>query len=270
MQVREILFIYSSLDPAGTLLAKNIREYYKMEKISDSLYNYGDKYMLKVNLDITNTDNIENSISFKPKIIIFLSRHTSLAKRKTLSVHVSGNPGSSAEYGGKPRSLAPSHPLLMKSLLIKIRELADRYKAHEYSVTMEVTHHGPTEIKTPSLFIEVGSTIEEWKDPKAIKILYEALISAIDTPISGIPCIGFGGPHYAPIFTKYMIESEYAIGHIFSKYILNEIDRKIVREAMLKSLNAKKALLDWKGMKGDERRRIKDILEEIDIEIVKI
>lgn len=265
------LLVYSKKDIAGTLIADIIRKYVVFDKFSNNLWINDHLGLLMVNEDIIFTDNFEASYGVETEAIIFLSRHSSVAKIKTLSVHVSGNPSNEAEYGGRPRKLAPSHPILMKSILSYLNQLAiDKGLNKEYTISLEVTHHGPTEINAPSLFVEVGSSIDEWKDVRACTITAEAVLTSIDKPIHGTPCIGFGGPHYAPTFTKKVIEDEYAAGHIFSKYVVHEVDINIIMEAVQKTMNANIALLDWKGMKGMERQRIKNLLEKINVKYIKV
>ena len=54
----------------------------------------------------------------------------------------------------------------MKSILMEMKRLAEQ-KGLKYDVTLEVTHHGPTELSVPSLYAEIGSTEIQWKDPEA-------------------------------------------------------------------------------------------------------
>lgn len=269
MQIKRILFVYSGRDPAGKLIANEIISYYGLEKISSALYARDTIYLVETEGDIVYTDGIDSRLKINPEVLIFLSRHSSAMKRKTLSVHASGNPTHKAELGGKPCSLAPSHPIIMKSVLYNLNYLVSKYNLQEYAVTMEVTHHGPTEIKSPSLFVEIGSTIEEWKDPRAVKVITEAIIRSLEKPFDGVPAVGFGGPHYAPEFTRYALSREYAVGHIFSKYVIGNISYKVVKEAFKKSFNSNIALIDWKGIKSEYRRQIINMISRLGKEIIK-
>ncbi len=265
------LFVYSVVDEAGSLMANVLRQYIHFDKLRDNYWMSGNIGLLEVSEDIVYTDNLEKRYQVNPKTIIFISRHSSTAKIKTLSVHVSGNPVRSADFGGSPRSLAPSHPILMRSVLINLDSLAtSRGLNKEYKVTMEVTHHGPTEITCPSCFVEIGSSIEEWRDERAAHVVVEAILEAIEKPSEGKVCIGFGGPHYAPTFTRKVLEDKYAVGHIFSKYVIDDIDAKIISEALRKTMNTKLALLDWKGMRGGTRQKIRSYLEDLRVSYEKI
>ena len=75
-----------------------------------------------------------------------------------------------------------------------LRNLATR-APEGYRVSYEVTHHGPTALVTPSLFVEIGSTATEWADPAAGRAVAESILTAV--PEETINLIGFGGTHYA-------------------------------------------------------------------------
>jgi len=271
MRVENILFVCSERDPAGMSIASELIGYYGMNKVSPNIYIKDKITLIKIKGDIVYADRVDQKLEIKPDVLIFLSRHSSAMKKKTLSVHVSGNPTSKAELGGKPFSLAPSHPIIMKSILSNLNYLALEYDLREYSVTMEVTHHGPTDITTPSLFVEIGSTLSEWKDAKAAKVVAEAITISLEKPLRGLPAVGFGGPHYAPVFTRYVLNHEYAVGHIFSKYVISdEINDKVIKEAFEKTFNAKIALVDWKGIKGSFRKQLINMISKLDKNILRI
>ena len=249
------LFISSLKDPAGVLMAEYIRELYSFEELHNNLFKCleEDWVLAYIEDDIIYSDNIENKLNIQPETIIFLSRHSSKSEFPTLSTHVTGNPTKDALYGGKAYSLAPSHPILMKSVLYYMYTFV-KERNLKYNVTLEVTHHGPTEIFTPSFFVEVGSTIRQWKDKKAIETVVDAVVSAIKNPLKGIPTVGFGGPHYAPIFTRYSLEDKYAFGHILSKYVLNDTPDNVILDAFKKTENSKTAVFNWKGVYSSIRR----------------
>ena len=90
-------------------------------------------------------------------LIIFASKHRSKEEINSLTVHCTGNPSEEARLGGRPKELAVSSPAAMKSILTEMKRLAEE-KGLKYDVTLEVTHHGPTELSIPSLYAEIGST----------------------------------------------------------------------------------------------------------------
>jgi D-aminoacyl-tRNA deacylase len=266
-----VLFVYSNQDVAGISMAKYLIDLLNMEKLDAKTFKYKDYLLIQVDQDIIFTDGIEESLDINPNLIIFLSRHSSTAHIKTLSVHVTGNPLEYKEYGGEKYELAPTDPILMRTTLLNIYDYADRINlTKEYTVTMEVTHHGPTKIYAPSFFVEVGSTVEEWKDRRASKVVVDAVLEAIKNPIGGIPSVGLGGPHYAPTFTRYVIDKDYAVGHILSKYVLDKINEEVLRQSFKKTLNADTALFDWKGIKGGTRRKLRELIEDWGYRVIRI
>ncbi len=140
-------------------------------------------------------------------LLIFLSRHASVNPVPVLTVHVTGNLRE-AELGGSPRSLPPAAPAMMQAVL---REIFVNRPAG-YRVSYEVTHHGPTDLETPSFFVEIGSTEKEWGDEEAGRAIARGILGA--TPTDAIPLVGFGGNHYAARQTEIALSSRGAFGHI--------------------------------------------------------
>ena len=141
-----------------------------------------------------------------------------------------------------------------------------------YAVSLEATHHGPTELEAPTLFVEVGSTEREWSDPQAISAASEAIWAAATTPVQGIPAVGFGGGHYCNKQSAALRTKGYAFSHILSKYFFDEYDEEIVWAAFEKTLGERcqTAVLDWKGIRGPERRLLLGTLKEKNIDIVRV
>lgn len=264
----KILFIASSLDPAGENLVDTLFRYIDFKRLSPSLYVARDReWFLKiVDIDITNTDYVDKD--FEVDVNIFLSRHSSQAGLKTLSVHPTGNPNREAGLGGMPESLPPCHPLLMAETLKKLYMYSVE-AGLDYLVTMEVTHHGPTELRNPSFFVEIGSSISEWTDVKAADIIINTILDVVESfslggyGSGGKIFVGFGGPHYAPRFTNAVLNKNYVVGHILSKYSVEKgVSQNIILDAFRKSMDAKYALIDWKGLKGRYRKDLLGLLEE--------
>jgi len=267
------LFLYSLKDPAGINMAKYLMSKLKFHEERDfnGLYirESGEYGLAAVDKDIIYTDYIDSNIPYNIDTIIFLSRHSSVKEYPTLSVHVTGNPLNEASYGGKPYSLAKSNPSLMKSILKWMRILRDE-RGLKYDVRMEVTHHGPTEVKSKVVFVEVGSTVKQWNDLEATDTVVESVLNALKDLRKYRPAVGFGGPHYAPLFTKIMLEEEYAIGHIFSKYVLNhDIKPDIILKGFELSDNSRTAILDWKSIKGSIRQWLRNFLVDHGFEVIK-
>jgi D-aminoacyl-tRNA deacylase len=198
-------------------------------------------------------------------LIIFASKHRSKEEISSLTVHCTGNPSDEARLGGCPKSLAVSSPAAMKSILMEMKRLVEQ-KGLRYDVTLEVTHHGPTELSVPSLYSEIGSTEAQWKDPDAGEVAAKSILAV---SLEKVPvALGFGGGHYAMRQTGLLLETGISFGHNFPKYQLEFVDEALVREAIEKS-KADFAYFDRKSMKSEDRNRISRVLENLGLRILK-
>jgi D-aminoacyl-tRNA deacylase len=131
---------------------------------------------------------------------------------------------------------------------------------------MEATHHGPL-IDRPCMFIEVGSTENEWRDSKAGFVIAKAISEAIDefklNPYNEV-AIAIGGPHYCPNFNKLQEKSNVAISHVIPQYAF-PLTEEMVKEAVARTEEeVDLVVLDWKGLGGEEHRsRVKEILGKL-------
>jgi len=159
---------------------------------------------------------------FPSDLIIFISRHKSREPVPVLTVHVTGNLAG-ADLGGRPRSLPPACPSFMQAILRELRSRAPP----GYGASYEVTHHGPTEIGTPSFFAEIGSTSREWADPRAGRAVAESILAArpVHAPVG---LIGLGGNHYAARQTEIGCTSRGAFGHIAHGREVGALDEEMV------------------------------------------
>lgn len=198
-------------------------------------------------------------------LIIFASKHKSKEEISSLTVHCTGNPSDDARLGGCPKSLAVSSPAAMKSILMEMKRLAEQ-KGLKYDVTLEVTHHGPTELSVPSLYAEIGSTEIQWKDPEAGEVAAKAILSV---SFEKVPvAVGFGGGHYAMRQTGLLFDTDISFGHNFPKYKLEFVDEALVKQAIEKS-KADFAYFDRKSMKSAERNKISEIIEKLGLSVLK-
>ena len=198
----------------------------------------------------------------KADIYLFASRHVSESGKPTLCVHAPGN-WSQAVVGGNPRELAWTDARLMKSLLLELKKERDEKKLG-YDVTMECTHHGPTHLGKPCIFIEVGSSEKQWNDPQAIEAVVTAILRA--PKVDWTPCVGFGGGHYPITLTRVQLETEYAVGHILPKY--ENFDFEMIEQAVKKS-HAEKLIIDWKGTNQEQHIMVTESAEKLGLELLR-
>ncbi|VTT87654.1 UPF0204 protein MJ0166 [Halorubrum sp. DM2] len=197
-----------------------------------------------------------------PAFLAFVSRHSG-ETGELLTAHVTGNFGG-AEYGGEPESLARAAPGAEK----RVVEALARHAPEGYEVGIECTHHGPTDVSVPSLFVELGSDEPQWADPEAARAVARAVLDLRGTGADlvdgdGISdaegtadgdaarprhVVGFGGGHYAPRFTRIVRETEWAVGHVGADWALGDLgapeaNRGVIDAAFERS-RADRAVID--------------------------
>ena len=193
-------------------------------------------------------------------LIIFISRHASVQPAPCLTVHVTGN-YDTADLGGEPGMLAPAAPQWMHAIL---QNLAAR-APEGYRVSYEVTHHGPTALSTPSLFVEIGSTATEWTDPAAGRAVAKSILTAEAEETLNL--IGFGGTHYAVRQTGIALSSRGAFGHIMPARQIGTVNPTLLR-TMQEASGAVAAYIDKKSLSNDEVRRIERMLDDAGLPVL--
>ena len=205
---------------------------------------------------------------FNPQTYVFISRHSAESGIPALTAHTPGN-FSEAKAGGTPGELARADPALLKDYLIALSERGARVPG--YRVTVEATHHGPTSLSKPVVFVELGSTEREWGDRKAAGVVAESLVDCLSARnVWEKVAVGFGGTHYPEKFNDAMVGGDFAVSFIAPKYALGYVDEAMVRQMIVKT-NApvRYALVDWKGL-GPHKERIIKLVSQLGLEVVRI
>ena len=187
-------------------------------------------------------------------LYIFASKHSAQKHVKTLSVHTTGNFGD-ALYGGYARTLSKAPALHMLKAL-KVLKLIRDERDLPYDVTFEVTHHGPT-LNTPVMFVESGSTEEEWTDERALEAVAEAIVASLEPERTEKVAIGVGAGHYAPDFTRLALEKNVAFGHMAAKYVADLLDEEMFRQ-MVEKTTPKPGYIKIASLPGEVRRKVKE------------
>jgi D-aminoacyl-tRNA deacylase len=206
---------------------------------------------------------------FNPQAYIFLSRHAAESGIASLTAHTTGNFSEEAKFGGSGRELGRSDPALLKNYLRALWR--HRGEAEGYEITMEATHHGPTSLQKPLLFVELGSSERYWGDRKAAGVVGRALMESLtNREIWPKVALGFGGTHYSEKFTKMIIEGDFAFSFVAPKYALEHVDEGIVGQ-MLQRSNApvRYAVLDWKGL-GPHKEKVVGLVKQFGLEEVRV
>ncbi|WP_435345189.1 D-aminoacyl-tRNA deacylase [Haloarchaeobius sp. HRN-SO-5] len=166
-----------------------------------------------------------------PELLVFASRHSG-ETGPLLTAHFTGNFGS-AEYGGEDDALADACPNAQAVLL----DAFDRHAPEGYDVGMECTHHGPSDVGVPSMFVELGSDEAQWADPDGARAVADAILDLRDVdPYRDRTVVGFGGGHYVPRFERIVRETEWAVGHVAGDWSLDVLGdpgehRDVIRRA---------------------------------------
>jgi len=242
-----IAVIVSKKDEAGMNIRNFLLDYFKEDK-------YKEAKLYTIEKDTIYFDEAEN---LEEELVIFATKHSSKQGQPALSCHTSGNWGP-ADYGGKPYSFSTAPALLLREIMLDLEQYSS-----EREIFQEVTHHGPT-IKKLSLFIEIGSTKEEWVKEENGKKIAKTIIKMIDL-LEGYGsyknfikdyrnkngtkvALAIGGLHHMPNFKK-LYNFNIAIGHTCAKYNLDDFDEETLEKAI--NATAEKAdliIVDWKGL----------------------
>ncbi|MDV2481371.1 D-tyrosyl-tRNA(Tyr) deacylase [Methanoculleus sp. Wushi-C6] len=245
-----IALINSKEDLAGA----NIRDHLRAAIAEGGPWPLAQQHMLvfhEVQGRLIYQDRIDDTID--ADLIIFISRHSSVQAVPALTVHVTGN-YDAADLGGEPEALAPAAPAWMHAILGNLAARAPE----GYRVSYEVTHHGPTALAVPSLFVEIGSTATEWADPAAGRAVAESILSA--APQETINLVGFGGTHYAVRQTEIALSSRGAFGHIVPTRQAGALTPAMIGR-MREASRAVAAYIDRKSLSPAEAGRIGRMLD---------
>ncbi|WP_456478412.1 D-aminoacyl-tRNA deacylase [Geoglobus ahangari] len=196
--------------------------------------------------------------------ILFASRHSSKDGRKIVTTHCTGNVGR-ADFGGKPYSLAKPSPLTMKNFSMIVER---KLRGTEYEFTLEATHHGPSEIRIPSAFYEIGSTEEEWSDEDVAWIVAESMLEAIDMEGEWKVAVGVGGTHYVPRQTEIELSTVYAFAHNFPKYTFQDLNEEFLEHAFRLS-EADVFIIDEKSANSAVKSLVSAVAERLGVEVLK-
>ncbi len=206
---------------------------------------------------------------FNPQAYVFLSRHSAESGIASLTAHTTGNFSAEAKFGGNGKELGRTDPSLLKDYLMSLCKR--RGEVGGYEITLEATHHGPTSLQKPVMFVELGSSEKYWGDKKAAAVVAGALVESLtEKHIWSKVAIGFGGTHYPEKFTKMMIEGDTAFSFIVPKHSLEHVDDALFGQ-MLQRTNApvSQAVLDWKGL-GQHKEKIVGLVKQFGLEEVRV
>jgi D-aminoacyl-tRNA deacylase len=272
-----ILVVASNKDPASLNIKRQILKNYNFketanmedEPVYEAEINLRQVKLVTINSESIHAQNLTHQFA-EVDFAVFISRHSSISRRPTLSVHTPGNLGN-AQYGGIPREISISPANAMRDALGRMMKLKQE-KELDYEISYEGTHHGPS-LNVPTMFAELGSTAEQWKDEDAADVVAHATMEAIST-FGSFPArtvLGIGGPHYNLKFTNLALENNTAFGHMIPKYAVSYADETMLKKCIERTLEKVEAIiLDWKGIKGEDKPTLIENIEKIDLQTEKV
>jgi D-aminoacyl-tRNA deacylase len=257
----ELLVAYRD-DSAGYNMAKHLSE--KMIKDGD-VYRGKNYDLLIIPTPAISADWLEEKYDYDG--FVFLSKHAAESGVLALTCHSTGN-FSEAKFGGNDRQVAIPHPNLQKAYLQALWKNKSNFP--EFQIALEATHHGPTALTKPAIFIEIGTTEKQWTDKSlcysVAGLVHEVMTSSIQTnPVA----LCFGGTHYPTKFTNELLNGKFALGTIMPKHALENLDKNLFAHILQQNKMATAALLDWGGL-GQNKQKLLDLLEKTDLEVIKL
>lgn len=266
------LLVASEEDPAGTTMVKCLTDGFGFSRSSnDPVLRSPDHQNASLFVSQSGLLYREDLDSLFPDTdaFVFLSKHKSDSKIPALTCHCTGNFGSNP-YGGSPGEIAISYPALQKSY---VRELHNSQgEVPQYEIIIEATHHGPTSLKKPVLFVELGSSEEQWGDVNAAMLVCRSLLAVIQK--GPMPCrevaIAIGGTHYPKKFHRLLLDSEIGLAAVASKHSLRDIEERMMGQMVAKSVEKVTTIaLDLKGL-GEHKSRIMQLAESTGLVVLNL
>ncbi|MDX1596288.1 MAG: D-aminoacyl-tRNA deacylase [Nitrosopumilaceae archaeon] len=257
----DLLVAYQD-DPAGHNMAQFLIR--KMKKDGE-IYRGTHYDLLEITTPAISADWLEEKYDYDG--FVFLSKHAAESGVLALTCHSTGN-FSDAKFGGNNKQVAVPYPSLQKEYLKTLWDHKSEFS--DFQITIEATHHGPTALSKPTIFIEIGTTPKQWNDVDLCNSIADKVHQVLTTKRQTYPtAICFGGTHYPEKFTKELLKGDYALGTVAPKHALEFVDEQLFSHIINRNKTAKFALLDWAGM-GKHKQKILDLVSETDLEVVKL
>ena len=257
----ELLVAYSD-DPAGYNMAKFLSQ--KMKK-EDEIFRGKNYDLLIIPTPAIKADWLEEKYDYDG--FIFLSKHAAESGVLALTCHSTGN-FSEAKFGGNPGQMAIPYPEIQKKYLQKLWK--NKSKFSDFQIIIEATHHGPTALNKPTIFIEIGTTEKQWNDVPLCESIAKLVDETLSEEIPKSPiAICFGGTHYPEKFTKELLDGKFGLGTVMPKHALDNLDQKLFSHILERNQNATVALLDWGGL-GPNKKKLLELLESTKLEVIKL
>ncbi|NYZ78157.1 hypothetical protein H0N96_02025 [Candidatus Micrarchaeota archaeon] len=253
------LILYTTEDIAGANAARVLKENYDFQQdedlqIKDKIFKTWSNHelqLIELNTRLAFDSNWLNDY-FTSDLLVFASRHRSETGKPCLTTHSTGD----WAHG----ELSATSAFAIKTAFSFLKQNA----LEGFDVSLEATHHQPFNLNAPSLFIEVGSSENEWRNERACALLAECVVETAKNYLNanGKIAIGMGAGHYAPSFNK-LETGDYAFSFITPKHSLDFVTADLIKQEIAKTREGvESAAIDWKGCGGEQRKRVIDSCEQ--------
>ena len=267
-----ILIVSSRRDPASANIARALITKNAFEQgPCHGIETYSKDNIRLVMLEKLGIYTEPSDIPSDASTTIFVSKHVSSSGRPALTVHATGNLTKEAKFGGNPEEVSYVDPSIIRSTLRALKTGVSQAGV-QIDITMEATHHGPTNLSMPVCFVEIGSGEEEWTDPVLGEIAAKAVMATATKVEETHPAaVGFGGTHYSAKHTRISMQGDYAIGHLVSSHSFDGgVTQSVIGDVFNKTTGScNTAIVDWKGLHSNDRRKLVASLEAAGREIVR-
>ena len=249
-------------DPAGNNMATFLS--HDLEKNGDIFR--GKKFdLLIIPSPTISADWLEEKFDYDN--YVFLYKHAAESGVLALTCHSTGN-FADAKFGGNPKQVAIPFSSFQKMYLQNLWKKRDFFS--DFQITIEATHHGPTNLNKPCIFIEIGTTEKQWSDVELCSAIALTIKEILQQPLQQFPsALCFGGTHYSEKFTNEVINGKFALGTVIPKHALEFLDEVLFRHIMERNIGAEAAILDWNGL-GKNKQKVVDLLSTTKLDLIKV
>ncbi len=272
-KMKEMLVVCSNADPASLNIRDRMLEVGTFEEVASfdrfPVYEGHGGYLVTIGDDSLYRNNLDaetyGSFGFKPRTVVYLSRHSSQSGRRSLTVHPIGN-FSHARYGGFFRQLVHCCPggmtRALRSMHAQVKEAG-----LDYDVSFEVTHHGPY-LNTPTFFIEIGSDKEAWTEPEPAGVIAKAVLEA-EPRGEGLVLLGVGGGHYAPRHTDVALKKAVSYSHIIPSHSIAGLGTQLLEEMLDYVCESRHIYFHRKAMGKEDLKRLTEFYKAHGLEAIR-
>ena len=249
-----MIILFTSKNIASKNIAEKLIENHGFVESGENKWKCGETEMIETNAETV----LDVPTDYDTDLILVLSTHKSKAGGRMITAHFPGN-WNDAKFGGTPKTLNVAYGSKLKLL---IRELKEANSDLDWPLFIEADHHGPT-CNVPIMFVEIGSTEEEWNNEQAAEVVAKAVSEFLKKDEKFKSVLGIGGGHYSREFTKLLLETELAVGHVAPKYAIDQLDESVFMQAIEKNVEKiEKVIILKKETNSSQKKKIIELVEK--------